>query len=63
MADTELLTVPETAQLFEVDTRTIRRWINDGMLKSVVLPHKGNYKIHRVEAALVRRILARRGRK
>lgn len=59
-ANIELLTVQEAAQLFEVDVRTIHRWINAGLLRSIVLPHKGSYKIHRVEASTVRRILARR---
>jgi excisionase family DNA binding protein len=46
----ELLTVREVAQRLRVDESTVRRWIRDGVLETIVLPHRGkrqSYRIHR----------------
>ncbi|WP_052890925.1 helix-turn-helix domain-containing protein [Thermogemmatispora carboxidivorans] len=35
----ELLTVSEVARLLRVETTTVRRWIKNGMLEAILLPH------------------------
>jgi len=35
----DLLTVAEVAQILRVDDTTVRRWIKQGVLDAVVLPH------------------------
>jgi len=44
----ELLTVHEVAQILRVDDTTVRRWIKNGVLEAVALPHKGLRTAHRV---------------
>jgi excisionase family DNA binding protein len=34
----ELLTIPQAAALLEVDTNTMRRWVEEGTVPYVVLP-------------------------
>ena len=41
----ELFTVKEVAKMFKCDPQTIRRYINEGLLKAVRL--KGEYRISR----------------
>ena len=46
----ELLTVHEVAQALRCDDTTIRRWIKQGILEAIALPHRGlrqAYRIHR----------------
>ncbi len=46
----ELLTVNEVAQRLRVDATTVRRWIKNGVLKAIALPHRGlrqAYRIHK----------------
>jgi len=40
MTDT-LLTVHEVAKRLRVDDTTVRRWITNGTLPAITLPHKG----------------------
>jgi excisionase family DNA binding protein len=35
----DLLTVEEVANVLRVDQSTVRRWVKQGALKAVVLPH------------------------
>jgi excisionase family DNA binding protein len=45
-----LLTVAEVAQILRVDDTTVRRWIKQGVLDAVVLPHiheRQGYRIKR----------------
>jgi excisionase family DNA binding protein len=35
----DLLTVLEVARILRVDTTTIRRWVKQGTLDAVILPH------------------------
>jgi hypothetical protein len=44
----ELLTVREVARIFRVDDTTVRRWIKQGVLEAVPLPHVSNRVAHRV---------------
>ncbi len=45
-----LLTVAEVAQILRVEDTTVRRWIKQGVLDAVVLPHiheRQGYRIKR----------------
>jgi len=53
----ELLTVREVANILRVDETTIRRWIKDGALEAIKLPHEGKRVTHRVKRATVNLIL------
>ena len=44
----ELLTVNEVAQRLRVDATTVRRWIKNGVLKAIALPHRGLRQAYRV---------------
>lgn len=45
----DLLTVREVARRLRVDDTTVRRWINNGVLDAVTLPHVGRRKGYRVK--------------
>ena len=40
----ELLTVSEVAKRLRVDETTVRRWVTNGVLDAISLPHKGKRK-------------------
>lgn len=44
----ELLTVHEVARQLRVDDTTVRRWIKNGALEAVTLPHLGKRRGYRV---------------
>lgn len=44
----DLLTIHEVAHRLRVDDTTVRRWINNGALEAVTLPHLGKRKGYRV---------------
>ncbi len=44
----ELLTVREVARHLRVDDTTVRRWIKNGVLEAVTLPHCGKRRGYRV---------------
>ncbi len=46
----ELLTVHEVARQLRVDDTTVRRWIKNGALEAVTLPHLGKRRGYRVRA-------------
>ncbi len=35
----DLLTISEVVNIFRVDTNTVRRWVKQGSLEAVILPH------------------------
>ena len=53
----ELLTVREVASILRVDETTVRRWIKDGTLAAIKLPHDGKRVTHRVKRSTVNLIL------
>lgn len=53
----ELLTVQEVAAILRVDEATVRRWIKNGTLESVKLPHRGKREVHRIKRATLQAIL------
>jgi excisionase family DNA binding protein len=54
----ELLTVQEVAQILRVDDTTVRRWIKNGVLEAVPLPHKGLRTAHRVKRETLEALLS-----
>lgn len=53
----ELLTVQEVASILRVDQTTVRRWIKEGTLPSIRLPHRGKREIYRVRRSTLNLIL------
>lgn len=45
----ELLTVREVAKQLRVDETTVRRWIKQGILPAIALPHRGNRQAYRIK--------------
>jgi excisionase family DNA binding protein len=45
----ELLTVSEVARILRVDDTTVRRWVKQGALPAVVLPHVNERQAYRIK--------------
>jgi excisionase family DNA binding protein len=56
--DADLLTVREVAKQLRVDDTTVRRWIKNGVLEAIALPHKGARQAYRVRRATLNALLA-----
>lgn len=54
----DLLTIHEVAMKLRVDDTTVRRWINNGVLDAVTLPHVSKRKGYRVKASTLNNVLA-----
>jgi len=53
----ELLTVQEVAARLRVNEATVRRWIKNGSLAAVKLPHRGKREIYRVRQSTLNAVL------
>lgn len=53
----ELLTVQEVAERLRVNEATVRRWIKNGSLQAIKLPHRGKREIYRVRRATLDSVL------
>lgn len=53
----ELLTVREVAHRLRVDDTTVRRWIKNGSLEAITLPHKGKRSAYRVKKSTMDKLL------
>ena len=53
----ELLTVHEVAQQLRVDDTTVRRWIKNGALEAIALPHRGTRQAYRIRRSTVDALL------
>jgi excisionase family DNA binding protein len=53
----ELLTVREVARRLRVDDTTVRRWIKNGSLEAITLPHKGKRSAYRVKKSTMDKLL------
>lgn len=53
----ELLTVSEVARALRVDDTTVRRWVKQGALEAVVLPHQKDRQAYRIKRAALEKIL------
>jgi excisionase family DNA binding protein len=54
----ELLTVQEVALRLRVNEATVRRWIKNGALEAVKLPHRGKREIYRVRRSTLESVLS-----
>ena len=53
----ELLTVSEVAHILRVDDTTVRRWVKQGALEAVVLPHVNARQAYRVKRETLEKVL------
>lgn len=53
----DLLTVSEVAQALRVDDTTVRRWIKQGVLEAVTLPHVNVRQAYRVKRETLQALL------
>ena len=49
--ENELLTINEVATALRVDATTVRRWIQQGLVAAVTLPHPGKRLSYRIKRA------------
>jgi excisionase family DNA binding protein len=54
----QLLTVREVAQQLRVDDTTVRRWIKNGVLEAITLPHRGARQAYRVRRSTLDALLS-----
>jgi excisionase family DNA binding protein len=54
----DLLTVHEVAKQLRVDDTTVRRWIKNGILEAIPLPHRGERQAYRVRKSTLDKLLA-----
>jgi excisionase family DNA binding protein len=53
----DLLTVSEVAHILRVDDATVRRWVKQGILEAVVLPHVHSRQVYRIKRETLERVL------
>jgi excisionase family DNA binding protein len=53
----DLLTVSEVARILRVDDTTVRRWVKQGALEAVVLPHVNERQAYRIKRETLNRVL------
>lgn len=53
----DLLTVGEVAKILRVDTTTVRRWVKQGALHAVILPHVNNRQAYRIKRDTLEQVL------
>jgi excisionase family DNA binding protein len=57
----ELLTVSEVARILRVDDATVRRWVKQGTLEAVVLPHVNERHAVRIKRETLDKLLGQVG--
>ncbi|HLG76791.1 MAG TPA: helix-turn-helix domain-containing protein [Ktedonobacteraceae bacterium] len=53
----DLLTVSEVADILRVDDTTVRRWVKQGALEAVVLPHVNTRQAYRIKRETLDRVI------
>jgi len=53
----DLLTVQEVADILRVDSTTVRRWVKQGVLEAIVLPHLNDRQVFRIRRETLDNIL------
>jgi excisionase family DNA binding protein len=53
----DLLTVSEVARILRVDDTTVRRWVKQGALEAVVLPHINARQAYRIKRITLSKLL------
>ena len=56
--ETDLLTVREVAKQLRVDDTTVRRWIKNGVLEAITLPHRGARQAYRIRRSTLEALLS-----
>jgi excisionase family DNA binding protein len=54
----ELLTVTEVAKKLRVNHTTVRRWITEGSIEAIVLPHQNKRQAYRIKQTTLDDILS-----
>jgi excisionase family DNA binding protein len=54
----ELLTISEVADILRVDDTTVRRWVKQGALEAVILPHVNERQGYRIKRETLNRVLS-----
>ncbi len=55
----ELLKVKEVARILRVDDSTVRRWLKQGALEAVILPHVHEREAYRIKRETLDRLLGK----
>ncbi|SRR6266700_2276690 len=55
--ESDLLTVTEVAAILRCDVSSVRRWIRQGILDAITLPHKGHYQVYRIHRRTLDKLL------
>ena len=53
----DLLTVSEVARILRVDDTTVRRWVKQGALEAIALPHLKSRTAYRIKRETVNSVL------
>ena len=53
----DLLTVSEVARILRVDDTTVRRWVKQGAMEAVVLPHMKKRQAYRIKRGTLGKVL------
>ena len=53
----DLLTVAEVARILRVDDTTVRRWVKQGALEAVILPHVNTRQAYRVRRSTLENLI------
>jgi excisionase family DNA binding protein len=53
----ELLTVSEVARIVRADDTSVRRWIKQGALEAVILPHVNERQAYRIKRETLKEVL------
>lgn len=53
----DLLTVSEVARFLRVDDTTVRRWVKQGALEAIVLPHVNARQAYRVRRSTLEKLI------
>jgi len=56
--EADLLTVREVAKQLRVDDTTVRRWIKNGVLEAITLPHRGSRQAYRIRRSTLEALLS-----
>lgn len=54
----ELLTVSEVAEILRVDDTTVRRWVKQGALEAIILPHVNERQAYRIKRETLEKLLS-----
>ncbi|MBA2681319.1 MAG: helix-turn-helix domain-containing protein [Ktedonobacteraceae bacterium] len=53
----DLLTIAEVARILRVESSTVRRWVKQGTLEAVALPHANTRHVYRIRRATLNSVL------